>query len=356
VYIIPENRSTSREQYLRDLEQRLSELESTLASYGPQPQPPHSDEDVQHIYSKSASTDNSPRGDALVAPASISREGNRECEREQDMEAHEQMESGSVNSVTNILRDLSIEASGGYIGASSNITMGRMIGSLVRGNEPSRGIEQQQLSPKSLYEPASPPIAHSRFSLMACDETCDRLLLAYLKHISLRWPLLRTSFIRTLHANRAQLQDPYHKTILHLLYSIGGRFLETTGQSGSFFPEEHHATALQHLDLMLELHDVRSIEVLLLLAIHSLRAPKGPGAWTYVGLAMRMCIDLGLHRRMQRRKSANLAEIEMRKRLFWTTYCLDRQVSIVLGRPFAISDRDIDTEVSSAVVLRKVGN
>lgn len=35
-------------------------------------------------------------------------------------------------------------------------------------------------------------------------------------------------------------------------------------------------------------------------------------------------------------------DVEMRKRLFWSCYTMDRQISIPLGRPFAISDRDID--------------
>jgi hypothetical protein len=38
-------------------------------------------------------------------------------------------------------------------------------------------------------------------------------------------------------------------------------------------------------------------------------------------------------------------DVEMRKRLFWSCYTLDRQVSIPLGRPFPISDRDIDAQL-----------
>jgi len=38
-------------------------------------------------------------------------------------------------------------------------------------------------------------------------------------------------------------------------------------------------------------------------------------------------------------------DVEMRKRLFWSCYTMDRQVSIPLGRPFAISDRDIDVQL-----------
>lgn len=30
--------------------------------------------------------------------------------------------------------------------------------------------------------------------------------------------------------------------------------------------------------------------------------------------------------------------------VFWSCYCLDRQTSIILGRPFAVADRDINAE------------
>lgn len=38
-------------------------------------------------------------------------------------------------------------------------------------------------------------------------------------------------------------------------------------------------------------------------------------------------------------------DVEMRKRLFWSCYTMDRQVSIPLGRPFAIADQDIDVQL-----------
>lgn len=83
----------------------------------------------------------------------------------------------------------------------------------------------------------------------------------------------------------------------------------------------------------------------MLLAIYCLRAPQGPGAWTYVGLAMRIAIDLGLHRKTSTMATPSLPN-ELRKRLFWSCYNLDRQVSIPLGRPFALSNREIDVPLS----------
>ncbi len=64
---------------------------------------------------------------------------------------------------------------------------------------------------------------------------------------------------------------------------------------------------------------------------------------TYVGAAMRLCIELGLHRKP--RRNIPSVEGEMNKRRFWTAYFLDRDISIALGRPPSISDHDIDADV-----------
>jgi hypothetical protein len=367
VYVQPENRQATREQYLRGLEQRVVELETALSKVssveavsGVTCDWQMLDTQLQQFEPKSFESERrmshqETQDSAALAPGSM-HEQSFTCSDARAITHQDDVDCESITSVTEILRDLSIEASGGYIGASSNITMGKMISSLVKRKDSitsnlQSGFDDEP-SPRSLYQPFSSidtgPDAH--VNLMQ-SPLCDKLLLGYLKHMSLRWPLLRTSFIRGLHDRRNILTRPYEATVLHLVYAIGGRFLETTGQLGAFAPEEHHAAALQNLDDILEYNDMRTIEVLLLLSLYSLRAPKGPGAWTYVGLAMRLCIDLGLHRRTKAKGSARasmptLGAVELRKRVFWTAYCLDRQVSIVLGRPFSISDRDIDAEVS----------
>lgn len=49
----------------------------------------------------------------------------------------------------------------------------------------------------------------------------------------------------------------------------------------------------------------------------------------YSGLAMRMMIDLGMHRR-PRSNEYSLQE-ELKKRLFWAGYYLEREVAVALG-------------------------
>ncbi len=62
-----------------------------------------------------------------------------------------------------------------------------------------------------------------------------------------------------------------------------------------------------------------------------------------IGLAIKLCISLGLHRKPSPTQFGLAAEFD--KRLFWSCYVLDRDITIVAGRPPSISDRDIDTPV-----------
>jgi hypothetical protein len=186
----------------------------------------------------------------------------------------------NANAVVDILRDLSLEASGGYIGASSSITMSRMVGSLVKSRvDPDLGLRaEEHLSPKSSSDGTFDGDSVLELGNMP-GNIADKLLMGYLKHISTRWPILHSNYIRTLHHSRDTLVDPYDRSVLHLVYASGARFLETTGETGAFFPDRHHSAGMQYLDEMLQYHDIRSIQILILLAIYSLRAPKGPGAW-----------------------------------------------------------------------------
>jgi len=64
------------------------------------------------------------------------------------------------------------------------------------------------------------------------------------------------------------------------------------------------------------------------------------------GLALRQCIELGYHRSARKLALAlDPLRLEMRKRVFWCSYGIDRAASISLGRPFGIPDQEIDIEV-----------
>ena len=74
--------------------------------------------------------------------------------------------------------------------------------------------------------------------------------------------------------------------------------------------------------------------------------PSGISLWHVVGFAARISVALNLHRRVEDGSlPANV--VEQRKRVFYSLYNLDRLVATTLSRPLAISDDDIDVEVSA---------
>uniref|UniRef100_H1VIT9 Fungal specific transcription factor n=1 Tax=Colletotrichum higginsianum (strain IMI 349063) TaxID=759273 RepID=H1VIT9_COLHI len=147
---------------------------------------------------------------------------------------------------------------------------------------------------------------------------------------------------------------------------------------GQSQPEEYHASAIVHLEACLG-NSGGGLEVLqavLLLANFALLRPVPPGLWYIIGVAVRLAVDLGLHyedgndvepamvepsgkikdengdtseaRNAQSRERGRRLYIrDMRRRLWWCTYSLDRLVSTCVGRPFGISDQVITTEFPS---------
>jgi hypothetical protein len=73
-------------------------------------------------------------------------------------------------------------------------------------------------------------------------------------------------------------------------------------------------------------------------------------AYRVIGLAARMCLELGFHRRDALMKSfPNEEQWPDITRIFWTIYSLDRRWSLGTGLPFVIQDEDIDPNLPEPV-------
>ncbi|KAL8711392.1 MAG: hypothetical protein Q9220_004290 [cf. Caloplaca sp. 1 TL-2023] len=158
-------------------------------------------------------------------------------------------------------------------------------------------------------------------------------------------------------------------------------------------PEEYHASAMMHLESFLGSASavdhsngfaggLEELQAVLLLAGFALLRPVTPGLWYITGVATRLAVDLGLHYEdgagldesgvlgSQRGQVAsdsrlgNPADLpsqsidstergrrewvrDLRRRLWWCVYSLDRLVSTCVGRPAGISDEVITTQFPS---------
>ncbi|KAF1911377.1 fungal-specific transcription factor domain-containing protein [Ampelomyces quisqualis] len=162
-------------------------------------------------------------------------------------------------------------------------------------------------------------------------------------------------------------------------------------------PEEYHASAIVHLETFLGSSPaadrpdgfgggLEELQAVLLLAGFALLRPVAPGLWYIVGVAVRLGVDLGLHyedgvgidgsgaedhpaggsefkaegnRTPTPADSASPPKVDakergrrqwvrdLRRRLWWCVYSLDRLVSTCVGRPFGITDQIVTTEFPS---------
>jgi hypothetical protein len=100
--------------------------------------------------------------------------------------------------------------------------------------------------------------------------------------------------------------------------------------------------ASKQLTDVLDCRDLTSLQSLVFLIIFLQGSSKVSACYTYLGIAIKAAVRMGLHRRVSR--SVNPIERETRRRLFWVLRKMDIYVSTVLGLPRSIADDDIDQE------------
>ncbi|KAF5009962.1 hypothetical protein FDECE_3869 [Fusarium decemcellulare] len=100
----------------------------------------------------------------------------------------------------------------------------------------------------------------------------------------------------------------------------------------------------------LESHEVMAIptfENALILSLamgHAQNEAKLPLQWTMTSVAARHCLALGYHRE-DRLAQLSPLKAERARRLFWSVYTSDKNVSSQLGRTSVIQDYDLDTRM-----------
>lgn len=98
---------------------------------------------------------------------------------------------------------------------------------------------------------------------------------------------------------------------------------------------------------------LESLSGTLLIVVYSLMRPNTPGVWYTMGSVLRLTVDLGLHDE-KLNQNYNPFQRELRRRLFWCTYSLDRQICSYFGRPFGIPEESITTRFPSLLDDSKI--
>lgn len=102
----------------------------------------------------------------------------------------------------------------------------------------------------------------------------------------------------------------------------------------------------QLLDLA-DCRDLTSLQTIVFMIQFLQSSAKLSTCYSYIGVAMRSALRMGMHRSF----NANFTpiEAEIRKRLFWTIRRMDIYVGAMLGLPIFLRDEDVDQEFPAEV-------
>lgn len=97
----------------------------------------------------------------------------------------------------------------------------------------------------------------------------------------------------------------------------------------------------QLLDIT-DCRDLTTLQTICFMVLFLQSTAKLSTCYSYVGIALRASLRLGLHRKVD--ANFDPVETELRKRIFWTVRKMDIYVSSLLGLPQMVSEEDIDQE------------
>ncbi|KAL4950980.1 PrpF protein-domain-containing protein [Aspergillus filifer] len=91
----------------------------------------------------------------------------------------------------------------------------------------------------------------------------------------------------------------------------------------------------------LDRSDITTIQALLVMT-NSLFAlgDERSAAWLYSGLAFRMLIDMGMHVDLTNTRRFSDEDLEIRRRVFWAAFVVDKIQSLYQGRPVSLKETD----------------
>ncbi|KAJ5920302.1 hypothetical protein N7516_011160 [Penicillium verrucosum] len=149
-------------------------------------------------------------------------------------------------------------------------------------------------------------------------------------------------------------QEPYidHRstcwtTIFQCVFNLGSLLapeLELPPESKIQSPNSFNSL----LGTLSSRHDIVSLQALLAIQVYLVATMSLRQASTVGGCILRSMLHAGLHRCPFRYKQLSTHDRQLRKRVFWCAYAIDRYLSQALGLPLGIQDSDIDVCLPAA--------
>ncbi|SPO03314.1 related to ZFR1 regulator of fumonisin biosynthesis [Cephalotrichum gorgonifer] len=205
--------------------------------------------------------------------------------------------------------------------------------------------------PAHLRPPMRPPSFEPTRPTLPPRETTERLLRSYYAAVHtmfpiIHWPTFQRLVQEIYGPNDIRNIAPPALSTFFAVLTAGALFSNDTETDRFYTPTAFLEEAMKHIDPWNNETGLDIARACLLLAICLNEMNLKSSAWVYVGIAIRIGQDLGLYLESG---AWSVVEGEIRKRLWWTMYILDRSLALELGRPVLIDDDDCDIALPAPV-------
>ncbi|MCJ1285387.1 hypothetical protein MMC26_004727 [Xylographa opegraphella] len=183
-------------------------------------------------------------------------------------------------------------------------------------------------------------------------QTAEFLLSTYLESVHPSFPIIgKLNFSNQVHNffdNDQSRPGKHWLAILNFIFAIAAKYTHLVKSEARGDERDHlvYFTRGRLLgmdaDAALAQPDLQRVQITALMAFYLLSINQINRSWTLCGISMRYSVSLGLHLRNENPRLSD-ANKEIRYRVWWALYGLERCLGVMTGRPTSVVDLDCMT-------------
>lgn len=169
-----------------------------------------------------------------------------------------------------------------YFGSSSGLSLAHFVQAAIEcGTSTGSEVSLPLLADRPFSNHA--PSSQTPLAPIPAPKVGSRFIRAYLASVHPLYPFLDRIGLWEVHRHHSSVHgnpsadSQLDLAVLHLVYAIGSRCLELLGSTkiAKHTPQGHFMAAMRYVPEAMKWTSIRSIEITLLLGIHSMRSPSG---------------------------------------------------------------------------------
>lgn len=201
-----------------------------------------------------------------------------------------------------------------------------------------------------LWACSKDPLPESMVQPLPPRYTATSLIQHYLNNVFVLLPVFdEASFyasVDNVYSRNAHQAQPLDHWLVRMVLAISAASMsEQRGDQRYMEAIGHVCAALEHAEAVLHPGAITSIQALILFTEYAMLDPHHFDSWSLIGAASRAMVDLGLHQDPPKGTVMLKGKLDIRRRVYYCVYALDRSTSLVQTRAFSFSDDSAKVKV-----------